>query len=139
MVQFGKPDFPIWRSSRAGPSFCSGLCLRLQNPILLCCHLLWTFLCVGLHLAIGRRLAPRPYPPLTALWLIGKGSLLQCFLLVLATRSRCYFLGNRTIRFGVLGHPIFLSWNLAVLLVADVSIMAVSCVVAYVAKTLSRS
>jgi hypothetical protein len=139
MVRFGKLDCPVWRSSRAGLSFCSGLCLRLWNPVLLCCHLLWMFLRVRLHFAIGRRLAPQSCPPLTTLWLVGRGSILQRFLLVMATRSCCCFLGNQTIRFGVPGHPIFLSQNSTILLVVDVSVTVVSYVVAFIAKILSRS
>jgi hypothetical protein len=139
MVRFEKPDCPVWRLSRAGPDFCSGLCPRLRNPILLCCHLIWTFLRVGLCFAIGQRLAPRPCPPLTALWLIGRGSILQCFLLMPVISSCSYFLGNRTIQFGVPDHPVFLSRNPAVLLVANVSVTVISCVVASIAKTLRRS
>jgi hypothetical protein len=139
MVQFRKPDSSVWRSSQTSPSFCHVLCLCLKNPVLLCCQLLWTFLRIGLCFVIGRRLAPRPCPPLTALWLISKGSILQCFLLVPTTRSCCCFLRNRTIQFGVLDHPVFLSQNPVVLLVADVSVTAVSCIVASVAKTPSKS
>jgi hypothetical protein len=55
------------------------------------------------------------------------------------TRSCYYFLGNWTIWFGVPDHSVFLSQNPAVLLVADVSVMAVSYVIAFIAKTISRS
>jgi Flp pilus assembly pilin Flp len=41
--------------------------------------------------------------------------------------------------FGILDCPVFLSWGLLVLLVANVSIMGVSCVVTSVAKTFDRS
>jgi hypothetical protein len=60
-------------------------------------------------------------------------------LLVPATKSYYCFLGNWNIRFWVPDHPIFLSENPAVLLVADVSVTAVSDVVASIAKTLSGS
>jgi hypothetical protein len=63
----------------------------------------------------------------------------MCLLLASATRSSCCFLGNRTIRFEVLDHPVSLSQNPTVLLVADVSVTTISYVVASVAKTLSRS
>jgi hypothetical protein len=71
--------------------------------------------------------------------LIGRGSILQCFLLVPVTKSCCCFLGNRTIRFGDLEHLVFLYQNHVVLLVVDVSVTTVSYIVASVAKTLSKS
>jgi hypothetical protein len=40
--------------------------------------------------------------------------------------------------FGILDCPIFLPRGFSVMLVADMSVMAISCVVASVAKTLSR-
>jgi hypothetical protein len=43
------------------------------------------------------------------------------------------------VRFGISDCSIFLSRGFFILLVADVSITAISCVVASVAKTLSRS
>jgi hypothetical protein len=43
------------------------------------------------------------------------------------------------VQFGILDYPIFLSWSLPTLLVADAPITIVSCVVASVAKILSRS
>jgi hypothetical protein len=51
----------------------------------------------------------------------------------------CCFLKNQIIRFGVLNHLVFLSQNSAVLLVANMSVTVVSCIVATVAKILSRS
>jgi hypothetical protein len=41
--------------------------------------------------------------------------------------------------FGILDCPVFLTRDISVLLVADVSVTAVFCVIASVAKTLSRS
>jgi hypothetical protein len=43
------------------------------------------------------------------------------------------------VQFGILDCPIFLIWDPSVLLVADVSVTTISCVVASIAKTLSRS
>jgi hypothetical protein len=43
------------------------------------------------------------------------------------------------VRFDILDCPVFLSWSLLVLLVADTPVTIVPCVVAYVVKTLSRS
>jgi hypothetical protein len=43
------------------------------------------------------------------------------------------------VQFGILDCPVFLSWSLPVLLVADTPVMPVSYVVASIAKTLSRS
>jgi hypothetical protein len=42
-------------------------------------------------------------------------------------------------QFGIPDCPVFLSWTLLVLLVIDTPVTVVSCVVASVAKTLSRS
>jgi hypothetical protein len=42
------------------------------------------------------------------------------------------------VRFDILDSSVFMSWNLPVLLVADTPVMVVSCVVASMAKTLSR-
>jgi hypothetical protein len=41
--------------------------------------------------------------------------------------------------FGISDYLVFLSWSLPVLLVVDALVTAVSCVVAYVAKTLNWS
>jgi hypothetical protein len=43
------------------------------------------------------------------------------------------------VRFSNLDYQIFLSWSLPALLVADTPVMAISCVVSSVAKTLNRS
>jgi hypothetical protein len=58
---------------------------------------------------------------------------------VLLTRSCCCLRRNRTLRFGVLDHPVFLSWGPSVLLVSDAPITATPCVVIFVAKTFSWS
>jgi hypothetical protein len=42
-------------------------------------------------------------------------------------------------QFGILDCPVFLSWSLPVLLVVNTPVTVVSCVVASMAKTLSRS
>jgi hypothetical protein len=42
-------------------------------------------------------------------------------------------------RFGIPDYPVFLSWSLPALLVADAPVMAVFCVVASMDKTLSGS
>jgi hypothetical protein len=49
------------------------------------------------------------------------------------------FLGNRMVRFSILNCLVFLTRGTYVLLVADVSITAISYVVASLVKTLSRS
>jgi hypothetical protein len=90
-VQFGShrelvPAFVMVSAFTSGTLFCS------------VCHLLWTILRIGFCFAIGQRLAPQPCPPLTALWLIDRGSILQCILLVPAIRSCCCLLGNQTIQ-----------------------------------------
>jgi hypothetical protein len=41
--------------------------------------------------------------------------------------------------FGILDYPVFLSWSLPILLVGNTPIMAVSCILASVAKMLNRS
>jgi hypothetical protein len=53
----------------------------------------------------------------------------------------CYngFLDNQIVRFGSIDCPIFLNRGPSILFVADVSVTAISCVVASIAKTLSRS
>jgi hypothetical protein len=43
------------------------------------------------------------------------------------------------VRFGISDCPVFLSWSLPALLVADTPIMAISCVVASMFKTFNRS
>jgi hypothetical protein len=43
------------------------------------------------------------------------------------------------VMFVILDYPIFLSWSLLARLVGDAPVMTVSCVVAFVGKTLSRS
>jgi hypothetical protein len=58
---------------------------------------------------------------------------------VIAIRSYNAFLGNRMVQFGIPDYPVFLTRGLSILLVADVSIMVVSYIVASMTKTLSRS
>jgi hypothetical protein len=62
-----------------------------------------------------------------------------CLILLLVTRSYSGFLGKWMVWFDIPDCPIFLIRGPSVLLVVNVSITAVSYVVASVAKTLSRS
>jgi hypothetical protein len=96
------------------------------------------FLSIGLYFAIGRRFTPRPCLLLTAPQLINR-RLIRCPLLLLVTKCYCYLLGNRMLWFGILDCLIFLPRSFSALLMADVSVMAIFCVVASMAKTLSRS
>jgi hypothetical protein len=66
MVQFGKPDCPVWRLLRVGPVFCPGLHLLALGLILLYGSLLWTLLPIALCFISGRSLAPQPCLTLAA-------------------------------------------------------------------------
>jgi hypothetical protein len=121
------------------PSFCLGLCLLALGLVLLYCSLLWTLLCVMLRFIIGRSLAPRPCLTLAAPCSISRRSILGYPLFVLLAQNCCCLQKNWTIRFGVLDHPVFLSWAPSLMLVVDSLVMTISCIVAYVAKTFSWS
>jgi hypothetical protein len=58
---------------------------------------------------------------------------------VLMTRNSCCLRGNRMVWFAILDCLVFLLRGPSVLLVADISVMIVSYIVALIAKTLSRS
>jgi hypothetical protein len=65
--------------------------------------------------------------------------LIGCPLPLLATKCYLYLLGNRMVRFSIPDCLVFLPQSFSALLIADVSIAAISWVVASMAKTLSRS
>jgi hypothetical protein len=56
-----------------------------------------------------------------------------------AEQRHCCLWGNCMVWFGILDCPVFLSWSLPVLLVANTPVTAVSCVVVSMAKTLSMT
>jgi hypothetical protein len=58
---------------------------------------------------------------------------------LLATKCYRYLLGNWMVWFGILDCLIFLPQRFSTLLMVDVSVVAISYVVAAIAKTLSRS
>jgi hypothetical protein len=67
------------------------------------------------------------------------GTILRCFSLVPMTRNCYYLWGNRMVRFGIPNYQVYLPSGSPILLVADIPVTAASCVVASMAKTLSRS
>jgi hypothetical protein len=93
---------------------------------------------IGLYFVIGRRFILRPRPLLIASQVINRG-LIGCPLPLLVTKYYRYLLGNQMVRFDIPDCPIFLSRSFSALLMADVSVAAISGIVASMAKTLSRS
>jgi hypothetical protein len=139
MVWFTKSDCPIWLLLGTGHCLGFDFYFFSWGLVLLLCNLLWTFLRVMLRFVIGRSLALRPCLILIVPWSINRRHNFEHTLLVLLTRGCCCIRGNWMVRFDILNYPIFLSWSLPVLLVADTPVTTISCVVASVAKTLCKS
>jgi hypothetical protein len=113
------------------------LCLLLEP----CSALLWPlciFSLIGLYFVVGQRFILWPSPLFTASQVINRG-LIGCPLPPLATKCCHCLLGNQMVRFGILDYPIFLPRSFSAMLMVDVSVAAISYLVASMAKTLSRS
>jgi hypothetical protein len=106
-----------------------------------CSSLMWPpldFSHIGLYFVIGRRFILRPRLLLTASQVINR-RLIGCPLPLLVSKCCRGLMENRMVQFGILDCPIFLLQSFSALLMADVSVAAIFCIVASMAKTLSRS
>jgi hypothetical protein len=96
------------------------------------------FSCIGLYFVIGQRFILQPCLLLTASQVINKRLIGYPLPLLVTKCCRC-LLGNRMVQFNILECLIFLPRSFSALLMADMSVAAISCVLASMAKTLSRS
>jgi hypothetical protein len=140
-----KLDGPVWETGLSGFEVTVSWSLPLSWPMSLflehCSALLWPpldFFLIVLYFIIGQRFIIWPCPLLTTSQVINK-RLIGCPLPLLATKCCPYLLGKWMVWFGILDCPIFVPRSFPVLLMADVYVVAISCVVASRAKTLSRS